>query len=97
MEPIYEHPIVVRFKAATTTGLPWKFTPCQESIIGKVIDTLKTINLSGIYCSIVYLQKVYPGETALAFYTATNETNEPIIGKNHKCSSKKILISTHLY
>jgi len=56
MEPIYEHPIVVRFKAATTTGLPWKFTPCQESII------------------------VYPGETALAFYTATNETNEPIIG-----------------
>ena len=38
MEPIYEHPIVVRFKAATTTGLPWKFTPCQESIIGIVID-----------------------------------------------------------
>jgi len=56
MEPIYEHPIVVRFKASTTSGLPWKFTPCQESII------------------------VYPGETALAFYTATNETNEPIIG-----------------
>jgi len=56
MEPIYEHPIVVRFKASTTAGLPWKFTPCQESII------------------------VYPGETALAFYTATNTTNEPIIG-----------------
>ena len=33
---------------------------------------------------IVYRYKVYPGETALAFYTATNETNEPIIGKNHK-------------
>ena len=38
MEPIYEHPIVVRFKASTTSGLPWKFTPCQESIIGNVID-----------------------------------------------------------
>ena len=37
MEPIYEHPIVVRFKASTTSGLPWKFTPCQESIIGNVI------------------------------------------------------------
>lgn len=31
-------------------------------------------------------KKVYPGETALAFYTATNETNEPIIGKNHNYS-----------
>ena len=43
MEPIYEHPIVVRFKASTTSGLPWKFTPCQESIIGNVIDHSNSI------------------------------------------------------
>ena len=36
-------------------------------------------------------KKVYPGETALAFYTATNETNEPIIGKNHNFSQKYFL------
>ena len=39
-------------------------------------------------------KKVYPGETALAFYTATNETNEPIIGKNHNYCQKYLLEKT---
>ncbi|KER27552.1 hypothetical protein T265_05439 [Opisthorchis viverrini] len=73
MKPVKERQITVHFSADTHSKMAWKFKPVQNEV-----------NINGVYrflsCPHQFALTVVPGETALAFYSAENPTDRPIIG-----------------
>ncbi|EFO92920.1 hypothetical protein CRE_10286 [Caenorhabditis remanei] len=63
--------IRVQFNSDVPSSMRWEFKP-QQHEVNNSIESVFFNSFFQIY--------VHPGETALAFYTARNPTNKPIIG-----------------
>lgn len=74
MKPEQSRPIKVRFNADKAANMRWSFKPQQNEITVSTPNYLWKRELK-LVC-----WKVYPGETALAFYTAMNPTDHSVIG-----------------
>ena len=77
MKPNRERVLRIRFNADTSSNLTWNFKPQQAEV--KVCCSI-SIFLHHILKFYFIFVQVALGETALAFYTATNPTDRPIDG-----------------
>ena len=81
------------FDSTIPDTMPWTFTPTQRSVkVLYVLERLLSVWVQLLYCKCVSLTlsylslpslrstQVVPGETALAFFTAKNNSDKAVIG-----------------
>lgn len=78
MKPIKDRPLKIRFNADVASSMQWNFKPQQGDIT--VCLDLFLLHVYYILENKIFHLQVLPGETALAFYTARNPTDKPVIG-----------------
>ena len=76
MEKIKDRKIKVIFNSDVNSSLDWDFRPQQHEIEVGICYVCYDASFLIFFCTF----QVYPGETALAFFTATNPTDRPITG-----------------
>lgn len=79
LKPVADHRrIRISFTADVPENMPWSFTPQQREV--KVRAAPPGGRALAPSPSSPAARKVVPGETALAFYTAKNHSDKPVIG-----------------
>lgn len=85
MERIADRVLTIQFNADKATSMRWNFKPLQYEIKVRfgLTTSLRAQSIAfrwQIDEIVFFLLQVVPGETALAFYTAVNPTDVPVIG-----------------
>lgn len=79
LKPVANHRrIRISFAADVPENMPWSFTPQQREV--KVRAALPRAVQAPPRPHHGHPHQVVPGETALAFYTAKNHSQKPVIG-----------------